>query len=106
MSIKVVQPMAARTGDRKARLVIKEAGTYLGIAVANLINILNPGMMILNGRLYQMGELLLDPFRRALEQHALRRSMAVVRLETSQLSDLVGAMEAATLSLRAFFEVE
>ena len=98
--------MVARTGDRKARRVIKEAGTYLGIAVANLINILNPGMMILNGRLCQMGELLLDPFRRALEQHALRRSVAVVRLETWQLSDLAGAMGAATFPLRAFFEVK
>ena len=53
-----------------------------------------------------MGELLLAPFRRALKQHALARSMEVLQIEKSQLGDLAGAMGAATLPLRTFFEIE
>ena len=47
-----------------------------------------------------MGDLLLVPFRRALEQHALSRSMAVLRIEKSQLGDLAGAIGAASIPLR------
>lgn len=96
----------AQTGDRKARAVITEAGTCLGVAAANLVNLLNPGLIILNGGLCRMGELLLAPFRRALKQHALARSMEVLQIEKSQLGDLAGAMGAATLPLRTFFEIE
>ena len=97
---------AARTGDRTAKRVIREAGTYLGIAAANLVNLLNPGLLVLNGGLCRMGDLLLEPFTKSLNRHALNRSLAAARIELSALGSRAGAMGAATLALRSCFEHE
>jgi glucokinase len=42
---------AARRGDRSAQLVLEDAFTYLGIGIANLVNIVNPRLVILGGGL-------------------------------------------------------
>jgi glucokinase len=42
---------AAREGDNLAREVLKEAGRYLGVGIANIINILSPQAVILTGGL-------------------------------------------------------
>ncbi len=97
---------AARTGESTAKRVIQEAGTYLGIAAANLINLLNPGLLVLNGGLCRMGDLLLEPFTKSLNRHALNRSLAAARIELSALGSRAGAMGAATLALRSCFECE
>ncbi len=97
---------AARSGDRNAKRIIHEAGTYLGIAAANLINLLNPGLLVLNGGLCRMGELLLEPFTKSLNRHAMSRSLSAAKIEQSALGDRAGAMGAATLALRPCFEYE
>ena len=50
---------AANTEDPLCKQVIHEAGTYLGIAVANLFNLLNPSLVVLGGRLTAAGDRLI-----------------------------------------------
>ena len=45
--------LAARQGDGLARAVFRRAGVYLGVGVANLLNILNPEKIILGGGVLQ-----------------------------------------------------
>ena len=47
----------ANEGDPLANGIIAEAGEHLGVAVANLLNLLNPGRVVLGGGLESLGGL-------------------------------------------------
>jgi N-acetylglucosamine repressor len=96
---------AARAGDARCRRVIAEAGQLLGIAVANLVNLLNPGTVILNGGLCNAGELLLDPFHAALKAHAVPPSLEAANIAISNIGQLAGAMGAAMLPMQSYFQM-
>lgn len=55
---------AAQQGDRKARTVLDETATLLGIAIANLCLVLDPSLIVLGGALIAQGGPLLDDVRR------------------------------------------
>lgn len=76
---------AARLGDLVAQKILSEAGSYLGIAIANLINLFNPGMVVVGGGVAQIGDLLLDPIRQAVRERCLRSSAQSVRINSALL---------------------
>ena len=45
---------------------MQEAGTYLGLAIGNFLNIFNPSIVILGGGVISSGDLIIDPIRKAL----------------------------------------
>ncbi len=92
---------AARAGDPLACTVVTEAGAYLGIAVASLLNLLNPAIVVLGGPLTEAGDLLLEPIRDTVRRRSLFRSVAEARIVTSELGDPAVAIGAATLVLQA-----
>ena len=58
---------AARTGDQRAAGVLRRAGEAVGRAVACLVPVFNPDLVLLGGGLAAgAGRLLLDPAQRAL----------------------------------------
>lgn len=63
---------AARAGDPEARRILARAGEYLGMGISYLLNLLNPEMVVLGGRVIQAGECLLDPIRASVARHAMR----------------------------------
>ncbi|WP_164015266.1 ROK family transcriptional regulator [Pyxidicoccus trucidator] len=91
----------ARAGESAARQVIDSMGHYLGIAVAGLLNLLNPAIVVLGGEISAVGDLLLDPLRASVRKRALSTSMAETRIVTSALGDRAIAVGAATLVLQA-----
>jgi predicted NBD/HSP70 family sugar kinase len=78
---------------------VTSAGTWLGIAIANLLNLVNPGRVVLGGRLTEAGPLLIEPLLIALEQRALWTSVAGSSVVISPLGDDAVALGAATLVL-------
>ncbi len=92
---------SAHAGDKLAIELIAEAGKYLGIAVANLINILNPARVILGGRLASAGDLLLVPLRATLRDRALWTSVERSDVVISPIEKGPIAIGAATLVLRS-----
>ena len=46
-----------------ARRVAREAADNLGIAIASMLNLMNPTLVVLGGGLARLGELLLEPLR-------------------------------------------
>ncbi|MGE5584368.1 MAG: ROK family transcriptional regulator [Bacillota bacterium] len=42
---------AACTGDLRAREIVREAGRYLGVGIANLINLFNPELIVVGGQI-------------------------------------------------------
>ena len=92
---------AALAGDRLALRVVHEAAEYLGIAVAGLLNLNNPSMVILGGGLVRVGQLLLEPLREAVRSRTLVSSVAAADIRTSELGPQAPAVGAATLVLDA-----
>lgn len=64
--------IAARAGDSEARRILARAGEYLGMGISYLLNLLNPEMVVLGGRVIQAGECLLEPIRASVARHAMR----------------------------------
>jgi glucokinase-like ROK family protein len=63
---------AARNGDRVALAAFAETGFYLGVGLANLINIFNPQKVVLGGYLTQAYEFLLPVIQKTVQERALR----------------------------------
>lgn len=92
---------AALVGDPLALQVVCEAAEYLGIAVAGLLNVMNPSLVILGGGLSRLGELLLEPLRETVRRRTLVSSLAAAQVRTSELGTQSIAVGAATLVLEA-----
>ena len=92
---------AALAGDPLALQVVREAAEYLGIAVAGLLNLMNPALVILGGDLAPLGELLLQPLRETVARRTLVSSIAAAEVRTSELNAQAVAVGAATMVLEA-----
>lgn len=85
---------AARRGDLPSQDIIMRAGTFIGIAIAGLVNLFNPGAVIIGGGVAQSGDLLTTSIRQAVRERSLRASEQNVNITTAMLgrrSSLIGA---------------
>jgi len=92
--------VAAQAGDPLALDVISRAATYLGVGMVNLVNIFNPEMIVVGGGMANLGDLLLDPARRIVQERAFPISAQAVRIVTAQLGDDAGVYGAAIFALK------
>lgn len=85
---------AARRGDTLARRVIGNAAGYLGIGLANIINVFNPELIVIGGGLAKMGNLLLEPARRVAKALAFAlpgKRVQIVRARFVANAGILGA---------------
>jgi glucokinase len=87
----------ARRGDAKAREVIGAAGRELGLGLANVVDVLNPEMIVVGGGVAEAGNLLLEPARAALRQWAQPLAARQVRVSRSRLGSRAGLLGMAKL---------
>ncbi len=92
--------LAARAGDSLALEVILKAATYLGVGLANVVNIFNPEMIIIGGGMAKMGDLLLNPARQVVRERAFQLSAQAVQIVPAQLGDDAGVLGAAVLAFQ------
>jgi glucokinase len=92
---------AARKGDRAAREVWRETGYYLGIGIANLIQVLNPQVVVIGTIAVYARELLLRPTRRSAREHTWPRAWKAVRIVPAKLGANVGDLAALCCALNA-----
>jgi glucokinase len=90
---------AARQGDRVAGEILSEAMEYLGIGMANLVNLFNPQVIVIGGGLANVGELLFAAARRVIDQRAFDAAAQAVRLVPAELGDNAGVLGAAAVAL-------
>jgi predicted NBD/HSP70 family sugar kinase len=60
--------LRAMAGDAACTRALADAGRHIGVAAANLCNLLDPERIVVGGELSRAGELLLGPLRHALER--------------------------------------
>jgi glucokinase-like ROK family protein len=76
---------AARGGDPLVLDEVRKASRYIGVAVANLIDLFNPSCVIIGGRLAEAGEIVLNTVRETAQRRAFPVSYAGVRIVRNAL---------------------
>lgn len=90
---------AARRGDLVSQKIIANAGRYLGIAIAGLVNLFNPRTVVVGGGVAQIGDLLLQPIRDTVTQRSLQASARTVKINTAILRRRSSGMGAIVQAL-------
>jgi predicted NBD/HSP70 family sugar kinase len=94
---------AARDGDASVRAMLDEQAYYMGVALANVVDILNPELIIMGG-IFALGQdLLLPGVSETMRQCAFAHLGDKVRLETPTFYQHAGVIGAAALALDGFF---
>jgi predicted NBD/HSP70 family sugar kinase len=91
---------AACSGEEIAVQVVQKAGRWLGMAFANLYNLINPSRVILGGPLTEAGELLMEPLNSALIERVLHTPSARPVVRVTALRDEAVALGGATTILQ------
>ncbi len=90
---------AARNGDLLSQQIVSESGTHLGTAIASLVNLFNPGMVVVGGGVAQIGDLLLEPIRHAVRERSLKVASRAVRITAALLGRRSAGMGAVVQAL-------
>ena len=88
----------ARRGDRKAKALLERAGHDLGLGLANLVDVLNPEIIVIGGGVAAAGNMILDAARRTMKQWAQPLAVKQVRVVRSRLGTRAGLLGAAKLA--------
>ncbi|MFC2021760.1 ROK family protein [Chloroflexota bacterium] len=91
---------AAEHGDALAKELIARTGYYIGVGLANLINIFNPERIVIGGGLSNVGDMLLGPAFKVARERAYVEASQAVRFAPAELGENSGVLGAAAFALR------
>ncbi|HBT17108.1 MAG TPA: ROK family transcriptional regulator, partial [Firmicutes bacterium] len=94
---------AANVGDQTAMEIVRESGWYLGIGIANIVNGLNPDMVIVGGCI-AASEIVFDEINRVVQERGLQIPAEKVSLVPTGLGDKVALMGCIALLLDTLLE--
>jgi len=86
---------AAKDGDELAEEVVHDTAKFLGVGVANMVNIFNPEVVVVFGGVTQAGDTLFVPLRREVARRAFKPAVAVCRIVPAELTGTAGVYGAA-----------
>lgn len=89
---------AGLKGDELALEIFRRMGVYLGIGLANLINILNPEMIVIGGGVVNGWDLFAKDMMQQVEERAFPLLAARVKIERAKCGDDAGLLGAARLA--------
>jgi glucokinase len=95
---------ACRQGDEIVQEAIRRAATYLGIAIANVVTIVHPELVVLTGGVAAMGDLLINTIREEVKRRVHMFPADTVRIEVSSLSNRAGVLGGVALALDQYGE--
>lgn len=96
---------AASLGDKMCNNIIVEIGHSLGVGIANLVNLFNPSVVVLDKRLERAGDSLLDQICRTVKGQALTSSSARLAIRIGELGAEAGLLGMGLAVLEEHFEI-
>jgi len=87
----------AREGDAVARAIWEQGVSYLIDALAGLLHVVDPELVILGGQIAAAGEMLFEPLRREVPLRTMRMLKRAVPIVPAQVGDGSGVVGAASL---------
>lgn len=94
---------AGRSGNSVALQTFQVMGRYLGIALADLIDILNPSTIVIGGGAAGAWDLFIDHVRTEVRSRAFRHPADAATIVRAELGDNAGILGAARVALQAAF---
>jgi glucokinase len=91
---------AANDGDGYALEVVHETANLLGAAVASLVNIFNPNVVVICGGVTQAGEKLFGPLTAEVHRRAFKPAWEVCRILPGTLTGTAGVYGAAAVFMQ------
>lgn len=88
---------AAREGDAFSLELVDYEAEYLALGVANILNIINPEVVILGGGVALAGDILLNPMREKLNKYALPITLEDLKIIQGVLGNEAGIKGAVGL---------
>lgn len=92
---------AAQEGDFLAQSILAEAGKILGVALAGIVNLLNPDRIVIGGGVAQAGNWILEPVCWEIKRRALPDATKVLQVVPAALGTNAGILGAAALVFRS-----
>jgi glucokinase len=89
---------AARQGDRLALDIFNLSGKFLGFAMANLVSLFDPEIIVLGGGMAAASDLYIKSLRRAMFERAHPLAVTKVKIAVSKLADTVNLLGCARLA--------
>jgi len=88
---------ASKRGDVVATQVVRDTAHFLGVGVSNLINVLNPDIVVIAGGVTQAGDLLFDPLRAEIKRRAFKSLVDACRVVPGALPLSAGVVGAVAI---------
>ena len=95
---------AANHGDQFAISIISQVGLELGKGIAILIQLLNPELIILGGRVAEANQYLLTPIQQSLNHYCMPRLRDQVEMKISELGSNANILGAVVTAIENIFE--
>ncbi|MDZ7734014.1 MAG: ROK family protein [Acidimicrobiia bacterium] len=90
---------AAREGDPDAVAVLQEFAYWVALGLANLVNLLDPEVVVVGGGLVAVADLFLPEVRRAFDELVFAAEQRpALRIEAARVGEEAGALGAALLA--------
>jgi glucokinase len=91
---------AAHDGDAYALETVRDTAKLLGAGVANIVNIFNPGVVVICGGVTLAGEKLFGPLRSEVQRRAFKPAWEVCRILPGTLTGTAGVYGAAAVFMQ------
>jgi predicted NBD/HSP70 family sugar kinase len=95
---------AALAGEPACVEVLRYSANKLGVAIANMLNLLNPSTVVIGGGIARAGDLVLDVVHETIHRLSLPASILETEIRATGLNEWGIAVGAATLALEAALE--
>lgn len=92
---------AVVSGDPFASRVLSEAAQLLGVGIANVINLLNPEVVVVMGGVTRAGDHLFAPLRAEVRRRAFRVAANACRIVPAEMQETAGVVGAAGIAVAA-----
>jgi len=89
---------AVKRQDRVALRLAADASSSIALALASVVTLLNPSLIVISGELTGLGDVLLGAVRRTLSMHCFPEVVARLSVRFSTLDDYAGGFGAALLA--------
>ena len=96
---------ASEMGDKTCSAIVEQAAKYLGLGLANLVNLFNPSVLVLDQRLKLAGQGLLDQVIKVVKRQALTYSTERLSIRFGNLGDEASVLGAGSIALEKHFEI-
>jgi glucokinase len=85
---------AAKKGDAIALDVVRDTARFLGIGIANLLNVFNPDVVVVAGGVTHAGDALFEPMRAEVRRRAFKPAVEACRIVPAELTGVAGVVGA------------